>query len=48
MDLHPWNQWSHDGQPEPGTDEILATRWDEWWFNNKEDSHWVDGHKRRA
>ena len=25
MDLRPWNQWSHDGQPEPGTDEILAT-----------------------
>ena len=25
MDLRPWNQWSHDGQAEPGTDEILAT-----------------------
>jgi putative hydrolases of HD superfamily len=29
-------------------DEILATRWDEWWFNNKDDAHWVDGHKRRT
>ncbi|MDE3088899.1 MAG: HD domain-containing protein [Chloroflexota bacterium] len=28
--------------------EILATRWDAWWFNDKNDSHWVDGHKRRA
>jgi putative hydrolase of HD superfamily len=26
--------------------EILATRWDEWWFNNKNDPHWIDGHKR--
>jgi tetratricopeptide (TPR) repeat protein len=25
MDLRPWNQWTHDGQPQPGTDEILAT-----------------------
>lgn len=23
--------------------EILATRWDEWWFNNKSDPHWVNG-----
>ncbi|MBI5302073.1 MAG: HD domain-containing protein [Chloroflexi bacterium] len=23
--------------------EILATRWDEWWFNNKDDPHWVHG-----
>lgn len=23
--------------------EILATRWDEWWFSNKEDPHWVHG-----
>jgi len=29
-------------------EEILATRWDEWWFNNKDDAHWVDGHKRRT
>ena len=29
-------------------DEILATRWDEWWFDDKNDSHWVDGHKRRT
>lgn len=27
-------------------DEILATRWDEWWFNNKNDPHWVEGKKR--
>lgn len=26
-------------------DEILATRWDEWWFNNKHDPHWVEGKK---
>jgi tetratricopeptide (TPR) repeat protein len=25
MNLHPWNQWTPDGQPNPGTDEILAT-----------------------
>jgi tetratricopeptide (TPR) repeat protein len=25
MDLRPWNQWSHDGKAEPGTDEIIAT-----------------------
>jgi tetratricopeptide (TPR) repeat protein len=24
MDLRPWNQWTPDGKPEPGTDEILA------------------------
>jgi putative hydrolases of HD superfamily len=29
-------------------EEILSTRWDEWWFNNKQDPHWVDGSKRRA
>ncbi len=23
--------------------EILATRWDDWWFNNKQDPHWVHG-----
>ncbi len=23
--------------------EILATRWDDWWFNNKQDPHWVSG-----
>jgi putative hydrolases of HD superfamily len=23
--------------------EILATRWDEWWFGNKQDPHWVHG-----
>jgi putative hydrolases of HD superfamily len=28
--------------------EILATRWDEWWFNDKHDAHWVNGSKRRA
>ena len=27
-------------------DEILATRWDEWWFNNKNDIHWIHGDKR--
>ncbi|MBV9875543.1 MAG: hypothetical protein JO025_12495 [Verrucomicrobia bacterium] len=25
MDLRPWNQWTADGKPEPGTDEVLAT-----------------------
>jgi tetratricopeptide (TPR) repeat protein len=25
MDLRPWDQWTLDGQPNPGTDEILAT-----------------------
>ncbi|HTL68432.1 MAG TPA: hypothetical protein VL200_12275 [Lacunisphaera sp.] len=25
MDLRPWDQWTPSGQPEPGTDEILAT-----------------------
>jgi tetratricopeptide (TPR) repeat protein len=23
MDLRPWDLWTHDGQPQPGTDEIL-------------------------
>ncbi len=27
-------------------EEILATRWDEWWFNNKHDPHWIEGKKR--
>ncbi len=25
MDLRPWNQWTPEGQPNPGTDEVLAT-----------------------
>jgi tetratricopeptide (TPR) repeat protein len=25
MDLRPWDQWTSDGKPEPGTDEIVAT-----------------------
>jgi tetratricopeptide (TPR) repeat protein len=25
MDLQPWNQWTLEGQPNPGTDEIIAT-----------------------
>lgn len=25
MDLRPWDQWTPQGQPEPGTEEILAT-----------------------
>jgi hypothetical protein len=25
MDLAPWNQWTHDGAPNPGTEEIVAT-----------------------
>ena len=25
MDLRPWDQWTQEGQPQPGTDEILAT-----------------------
>ena len=25
MDLRPWNQWAVDGQPNPGTEEIIAT-----------------------
>ena len=27
-------------------EEILKTRWDNWWFNEKNDQHWVNGHKR--
>ncbi len=27
-------------------DEILATRWDAWWFHDKDDPHWVNGTKR--
>ena len=25
MDLRPWDQWTTDGKPQPGTDEIIAT-----------------------
>ena len=25
MDLRPWDLWTHDGKPQPGTQEILAT-----------------------
>jgi hypothetical protein len=25
MDMRPWDQWTADGQPQPGTEEILAT-----------------------
>lgn len=25
MDLSPWNQWTKDGSPNPGTDEIITT-----------------------
>ncbi|HYV50513.1 MAG TPA: hypothetical protein VE910_01315, partial [Dongiaceae bacterium] len=25
MDLRPWRLWTHDGQPEPGTEEIVET-----------------------
>jgi hypothetical protein len=25
MDLQPWNQWTLEGQPNPGTEEIIAT-----------------------
>lgn len=25
MDLRPWNQWTPDGKPNPGTEEVLAT-----------------------
>ncbi len=25
MDLRPWNQWTPEGQPNPGTDEVIAT-----------------------
>ncbi len=25
LDLNPWNQWAHDGQPNPGTLEAVAT-----------------------
>jgi 5'-deoxynucleotidase YfbR-like HD superfamily hydrolase len=28
--------------------EILATRWDEWWFNDKHDPHWVNGNNSRT
>ncbi|MBM3129761.1 MAG: HD domain-containing protein [Chloroflexi bacterium] len=26
--------------------EILATRWDAWWFGDKNDAHWIQGKKR--
>ena len=25
MDLRPWDLWTHDGQPQPGTDEVIAS-----------------------
>ncbi len=25
MDLRPWDLWTHDGRPQPGTDEIVST-----------------------
>src|ERR1700733_10813756 len=25
LDLHPWNQWTRDGQPQPGTEEVIQT-----------------------
>jgi tetratricopeptide (TPR) repeat protein len=25
MDLRPWNQWTPEGQPNPGTEEVIAT-----------------------
>ena len=25
MDLRPWELWTHDGKPQPGTEEIVAT-----------------------
>jgi tetratricopeptide (TPR) repeat protein len=25
MDLRPWDQWTPDGQPQPGTEEVIAT-----------------------
>jgi tetratricopeptide (TPR) repeat protein len=25
MNLHPWDQWTPDGKPQPGTDEIITT-----------------------
>ena len=25
MNLRPWDQWTPDGKPQPGTDEIIAT-----------------------
>jgi putative hydrolase of HD superfamily len=28
-------------------EEILATRWDEWWFGDKQDSHWVDASRHK-
>ncbi|MCI0476893.1 MAG: HD domain-containing protein [Anaerolineales bacterium] len=27
-------------------EEILATRWDAWWFGDKNDPHWIEGKKR--
>ena len=27
-------------------DEIQGTRWDAWWFGDKNDTHWIDGKKR--
>src|ERR1041385_1283853 len=25
LDVHPWNQWTREGKPNPGTEEIIAT-----------------------
>ena len=27
--------------------EILETKWDEWWYHDKNDRHWVEGKKHR-
>ncbi len=27
--------------------EILATRWDAWWFGNKHDPHWIDANTHK-
>ena len=29
-------------------EEILATRWNEWWYSDKNDRHWVEGKKHDA
>ena len=29
-------------------EEILATGWTEWWFNNKDDPHWVHGNRKQS
>jgi hypothetical protein len=28
-------------------EEILASRWDDWWFGDRKHSHWVEGNQHK-